>query len=141
MEIVKTTDVNAIYAAIKQTGFTWADEIIHLFIGGSGAHGASLDGKEDLDLFGIYIPPPHAALGVTEYDTLPNGQERARQPELFKWSTAGNDRRNGPDDIDLTLYSLRKWAGMVCTGSGSQPGSIPAMVLRVLRILRSSVSE
>src|SRR5262249_22034966 len=37
----------------------------------------------------------------------------------FVWSTAGDDRRNGPDDVDVTLYSLRKWAGMAAKGNAT----------------------
>jgi predicted nucleotidyltransferase len=35
----------------------------------------------------------------------------------FVWSTAGDERRNGPKDIDITLYSLRKWVGLACKGN------------------------
>jgi predicted nucleotidyltransferase len=35
------------------------------------------------------------------------------------WSTAGNERRNGPDDVDVTLYSLRKWAAMAAKGNAT----------------------
>jgi hypothetical protein len=35
----------------------------------------------------------------------------------FVWSTAGNDRRNGPNDVDITLYSLKKCAGLACKGN------------------------
>jgi predicted nucleotidyltransferase len=35
----------------------------------------------------------------------------------FVWSTAGNERRNGPKDVDITLYSLKKWAGLACKGN------------------------
>jgi uncharacterized protein len=33
------------------------------------------------------------------------------------WSTAVNDRPNGPHDVDITLYSLKKWAGLACKGN------------------------
>ncbi|MGZ4856187.1 MAG: DNA polymerase beta superfamily protein, partial [Candidatus Angelobacter sp.] len=39
--------------------------------------------------------------------------------EHFVWSTAGDERRNGPDDVDITLYSLRKWAGMAAKGNAT----------------------
>ncbi len=39
--------------------------------------------------------------------------------EHYVWSTAGNERRNGPDDVDVTLYSLRKWAGMAAKGNAT----------------------
>lgn len=35
----------------------------------------------------------------------------------FVWSTAGKDRRNGPKDVDITLYSPKKWAGLACKGN------------------------
>jgi hypothetical protein len=35
----------------------------------------------------------------------------------FVWSTAGDDRRNGPNDVDATLYSLKRWAGLACKGN------------------------
>jgi uncharacterized protein len=34
-------------------------------------------------------------------------------------SAAGDDRRNGPDDVDVTLYSLRKWSGMAAKGNAT----------------------
>lgn len=37
----------------------------------------------------------------------------------FVWSTASDDRRNGPDDVDLTLYSLEKWAAMASRGNAT----------------------
>ncbi len=32
---------------------------------------------------------------------------------------AGHDRRNGPDDVDLTLYSLRRWAELAAKGNAT----------------------
>jgi len=100
-----------------QMGFPAPEFIIHLFVGGSEAHGAKVGKSDDLDLYGIYIPSPEQALGVTEYEPPETGQKRAKQPEHFVRSTASDDRRNGPDDIDLILYSLRKWAGMAVSGN------------------------
>jgi predicted nucleotidyltransferase len=57
-----------------------------------------------VDIYGVYIEPPELILGLKE---LPH----------FVWSTAGNDRRNGPQDVDVTLFSLRKWAGLACKGN------------------------
>ena len=49
---------------------------------------------------GVYIEPPDLALGL---DAFPH----------YVWSTAGNDRRNGPQDVDVTLNSLQK-PGLAC---------------------------
>jgi predicted nucleotidyltransferase len=87
-----------------QTGFPYPDRLIHLFVGGSELHGAKVHGTDDLDIYGVYIEPPEIVLGL---ESLPH----------FVWSTAGDDRRNGPNDVDVTLYSLKKWAELACKGN------------------------
>jgi predicted nucleotidyltransferase len=89
---------------VRESGFPYPERLIHLFVGGSELHGAKVHGTDDLDIYGVYIEPPHLALGL---ESLPH----------YVWSTAGNDRRNGPHDVDVTLYSLRKWAELVCKGN------------------------
>jgi predicted nucleotidyltransferase len=75
-----------------------------VFVGGSELHGAKVQGTDDLDIYGVYIEPPVLVLGL---ESLPH----------YVWSTAGNDRRNGPADVDVTLYSLKQWAGLACNGN------------------------
>src|ERR1700741_254462 len=89
---------------IADSGFPHMSRLIHVFVGGSELHGAKVQGTDDLDIYGAYIEPPDLVLGL---ESLPH----------YVWSTAGNDRRNGPADIDVTLYSLRKWAGLACKGN------------------------
>jgi predicted nucleotidyltransferase len=89
---------------VRDSGFPYPDRVIHLFIGGSELHGAKVHGTDDLDIYGVYLEPPELMLGL---EALPH----------FVWSTAGNDRRNGPNDVDITLYSLKKWAGLACKGN------------------------
>lgn len=93
-------------AHVERSGFTAPDSLIHLFIGGSELHGAKVGATDDLDLYGVFICPPEDVLGL---DPL----------EHFVWSTASDDRRNGPEDVDLTLYSLKKWAGMAVRGNAT----------------------
>lgn len=93
-----------VLAAVRQSKFPHADRLIQLFIGGSELHGAKVKDTDDLDIYGVYIEPPESALGLD-------------RDEFFVWSTAGNERRNGPDDIDVTLYSLRKWAALAVKGN------------------------
>ena len=91
---------------IALSGFDRRRNLIHLFVGGSELHGAKVGRTDDTDIYGIYIEDPEEALGL--------------QPrEHFVWSTAGDERRNGPDDVDVTLYSLRKWAGMAAKGNAT----------------------
>ncbi len=89
---------------VAESGFPFPERLIHLFVGGSELHGAKVQGTDDLDIYGVYIEPPELVVGL---DSMPH----------FVWSTAGNERRNGPKDVDLTLYSLKKWAGLACKGN------------------------
>jgi uncharacterized protein len=89
---------------VAESGFPHMDRLIHVFVGGSELHGAKVQGTDDLDIYGVYVEPPGLVLGL---ETLPH----------YVWSTAGNDRRNGPADVDVTLYSLKKWATLACKGN------------------------
>ncbi len=89
---------------VADSGFPFVERLIHLFVGGSELHGAKVHGTDDLDIYGLYVEPPELVLGL---DSMPH----------FVWSTAGNERRNGPKDVDITLYSLKKWAGLACKGN------------------------
>jgi uncharacterized protein len=89
---------------VRESGFSFPDRLIHLFVGGSELHGAKVHGTDDLDIYGVFVEPPEMVLGL---ESMPH----------FVWSTAGNDRRNGPHDVDITLYSLKKWAGLACKGN------------------------
>jgi predicted nucleotidyltransferase len=93
-------------AHIERSGFVPASSLIHLFVGGSELHGAKVGATDDLDIYGIYISEPDDVLGLESL-------------EHFVWSTASDDRRNGPDDVDLTLYSLQKWAAMAARGNAT----------------------
>lgn len=89
---------------VREAGFAFPDRLVHLFVGGSELHGAKVHGTDDLDIYGVYIEPPEMVLGL---ESMPH----------FVWSTAGDDVRNGPNDVDVTLYSLKKWAGLACKGN------------------------
>ena len=91
---------------LKSAAYPTPDDVIHLFIGGSELHGAKVGMTDDLDLYGVFIETPEEALGLNARDH-------------FIWSTAEDDRRNGPDDVDLTLYSLRRWATLAAKGNAT----------------------
>lgn len=57
-----------------------------------------------MHIYGVYLELPELALGLERF-------------EFYVWSTAGSERRNGPDDIDVCLYPLRKWAGLAAKGN------------------------
>jgi len=91
-------------SAVNQAQFPHLDSLIHLFVGGSELHGAKVKDTDDLDIYGVYLEPPELVLGLDKQD-------------FYVWSTAGNERRNTADDIDVCLYSLRKWAGLAANGN------------------------
>jgi predicted nucleotidyltransferase len=96
--------VNHLVQEVATSGFPYVNRLIHVFIGGSELHGAKVKGTDDMDIYGVYVEPPELVLGL---ESFPH----------YVWSTAGNDRRNGPNDVDVTLYSLRKWATLACKGN------------------------
>jgi len=98
------TRTEQLMSAVRQAQFPHPDSLIHLFVGGSELHGAKVKNTDDLDIYGIYLEPPELVLGLDKQD-------------FYVWSTAGDERRNGPDDIDVCLYSLRKWAGLAAKGN------------------------
>jgi len=98
------TRADQLVSAVEQSQFLYLDSLIHLFVGGSELHGAKVKDTDDLDIYGVYLEPPELVLGLDKQD-------------FYVWSTAGNERRNGPDDIDVCLYSLRKWAGLAAKGN------------------------
>ncbi len=87
-------------------GFTYPNNLIMAFIGGSQLHGAKLEGTDDTDWYGVFIEPADKMLGL-------------ERDEFFVYTTGGKTGGNGPEDVDLCLYSLRKWAGMAAKGNPS----------------------
>jgi len=98
------TRADQLVSAVERSQFPYLDRLIHLFVGGSELHGAKVKDTDDLDIYGVYLEPPELVLGLDKQD-------------FYVWSTAGNERRNTADDIDVCLYSLRKWAGLAAKGN------------------------
>lgn len=91
---------------ILRSGFREPSTVIQLFIGGSELHGAKVGATDDLDLYGVFLDGPSVTLGL---------EPRAH----FVWSTASDERRNGPEDVDITLYSLHRWAELAAKGNAT----------------------
>lgn len=91
---------------VLRSEFDNPEAVIHLFIGGSELHGAKVGATDDLDIYGVFLDAPARVLGL--------GSRKH-----FVWSTAADDRRNGPDDVDLTLYSLRRWVQLAAKGNAT----------------------
>jgi uncharacterized protein len=91
---------------VLRSKFERPETIIHLFVGGSELHGAKVGATDDLDIYGVFLDDPAVVLGL-------------EPRKHFVWSTAADDRRNGPEDVDLTLYSLRRWAQLAAKGNAT----------------------
>jgi predicted nucleotidyltransferase len=91
---------------VIRSEFDCPEAVIHLFIGGSELHGAKVGATDDLDLYGVFLDGPAWTLGL---------EPRSH----FVWSMAADDRRNGPEDVDRTLYSLRRWAQLAAKGNAT----------------------
>lgn len=94
------------HTQLKELGFPYPENVLLLIEGGSKLHGAKLEGKDDTDWYGLYVEPAETALGLEEF-------------AHFVYSTGGRPGGNGPQDVDLMLYGLRKWAGLACKGNPS----------------------
>lgn len=90
----------------KEYGFRYPQNLIFSFIGGSQLHGAKAEGTDDTDWYGVFIEPAERILGLD-------------RDEHFVYTTGGLLGGNGPLDVDVTLYSLRKWAGLAVKGNPS----------------------
>lgn len=90
----------------EQYGFPYPQNLIMAFIGGSQLHGAKVQGTDDTDWYGVFIEPPVKMIGLD-------------RDEFFVYTTGGKEGGNGPQDLDVCLYSLRKWAGMAAKGNPS----------------------
>jgi len=85
-----------------------AGTILRLEVG-SGLHGTSISNYDDRDEMGICIEPADAVIGFKQF-------------EQYEWKTAweregGRDNRSGHGDLDLTVYSLRKWMRLAMNGN------------------------
>ena len=92
-----------LFEHVRDSGFPFPGHLVHLFVGGSELHGAKVHGTDDLDIYGV--------------SSRRRWSLDSNRSHTFVWSTAGDGRRNGPNDVDVTLYSLKKWAGLASKGN------------------------
>ena len=71
---------------------------------GSGVHGLGLEGSADRDEMGICVEPPEYVIGLRSFEQYIHRDN----PEHV---------RSGPQDLDLTVYSLRKWVRLALDGN------------------------
>lgn len=71
---------------------------------GSKLHGLNLAGTDDTDEMGVCIEPPEYVVGL-------------RQFEQWVYRTQPEGHPSGPGDLDLTIYSLRKFVRLALGGN------------------------
>ena len=81
-----------------------AGEILRTVVG-SGVHGIAIPGTDDHDEMGIFIEPAECVIGLAP--PVPH--------YVFRTQPAGG--RSGPGDIDLVMYSLRKYLRLATKGN------------------------
>ena len=77
--------------------------LIHALVGGSQLHGVKLEGRDDHDIYGIYIETPECSF----WEGFPH----------FVTSTAPLSERNKAGDVDIVCYSLRRFARLAAAGN------------------------
>lgn len=81
-----------------------ANEIYRVEVG-SGVHGMAIEGTDDLDLMGVYVETKTQLIGLE------------KSSEHYVSRTVPEGVRSGPGDVDLTLYSLRKFVRLATDGN------------------------
>jgi hypothetical protein len=79
-------------------------EILRTVVG-SGVHGIAIAGTDDHDEMGVFVEPPERVLGLVE------------QVPHYVFRTQPEGARSGPGDVDLVLYSLRKYLRLATKGN------------------------
>jgi predicted nucleotidyltransferase len=89
---------NPEFAAIAEQGTILRCQV------GSGLHGTAVDGQDDRDEMGLCVEPPEYVAGLRRF-------------EQYVFRTQPEGARSGPGDLDLIVYSLRKWMRLALTGN------------------------
>ncbi|SFP48800.1 Predicted nucleotidyltransferase [Amycolatopsis arida] len=86
------------FAAIAEQGTILRCQV------GSGLHGTAVRGQDDRDEMGLCVEPPEYVIGLRRF-------------EQYIHRTQPDGVRSGPGDLDLVVYSLRKWMRLALTGN------------------------
>jgi uncharacterized protein len=89
---------------------------------GSGVHGTSVTGQDDRDEMGLCLEPPQFVTGLARVPNGTRGQAPLVSFEQYERHTAwdrpgGLANRSGAGDLDVIIYSARKWARLALAGN------------------------
>ncbi|KUP95678.1 nucleotidyltransferase domain-containing protein [Thermobifida cellulosilytica] len=89
---------SAVFARLAEEGTVLRCQV------GSGVHGVTVPGQDDRDEMGVCVEPPEYVIGLRTF-------------EQYVFRTQPEGVRSGPGDLDLTVYSLRKWTRLALEGN------------------------
>jgi uncharacterized protein len=89
---------------------------------GSGVHGTAVTGQDDRDEMGLCLEPPQFITGLARVPNGTGGQGPSVRFEQYERHTAwdrpgGLANRSGAGDLDVIIYSARKWARLALAGN------------------------
>ena len=89
---------------------------------GSGVHGTSVTGQDDRDEMGICLEPPEYVTGVARVPAGTGAGAATVEFEQYQrhtvWDSPGGlANRSGAGDLDVVVYSARKWARLALAGN------------------------
>jgi hypothetical protein len=89
---------------------------------GSGVHGTSIAGQDDRDEMGICLEPPEYVTGVARVPSGVNAEAATVPFEQYQRHTVWDEpgglaNRSGAGDLDVVIYSARKWARLALAGN------------------------
>ncbi|QFZ22032.1 nucleotidyltransferase domain-containing protein [Saccharothrix syringae] len=76
---------------------------------GSGVHGTAIEGTDDRDEMGLCVEPPEYVVGLRRFEQYIRRTAEER--------TGVVNTPSGPGDLDLVVYSLRKWLRLALQGN------------------------
>jgi uncharacterized protein len=89
---------------------------------GSGVHGTSITGQDDRDEMGICLEPPSYVTGIARVPAGVDAQTETVEFEQYQrhtvWDKPGGlANRSGAGDLDVVIYSARKWCRLALAGN------------------------
>lgn len=75
---------------------------------GSGVHGTAQPGQDDRDEMGVCLEPPAYVTGLRTFE---------QYQRHTAWDRGGLRERSGAGDLDVVVYSARKWTRLALAGN------------------------
>ncbi|WP_204331766.1 DNA polymerase beta superfamily protein [Geodermatophilus sabuli] len=88
---------------------------------GSGVHGTAVAGQDDRDEMGLCLEPPEFVTGLARVPAGVGATTTVRFEQYHRhtaWDRPGGlASRSGAGDLDVVVYSARKWARLALAGN------------------------